>query len=52
MFGKSRSMGFVIQIVAGNAPPRPRTGVLGRGWYAARRDLGAKPAIRDFFTTT
>ena len=52
MFKKSGSMGFVIQIVAGKAPPRPRIGPYSAaGGNAARRDLGAKTAITDFLNT-
>ncbi|WP_219416501.1 hypothetical protein [Pseudonocardia nigra] len=46
------SMGFVIQIVPGKAPPRAVVpGVPGRGGNAARDDLGAKTAIRTFLNT-
>jgi hypothetical protein len=51
LFGKSGSMGFVIQIVPGKAPARAVVlDVLGRAGNAARDDLGAKTAIRAFRT--
>ncbi|WP_345703487.1 hypothetical protein [Pseudonocardia eucalypti] len=51
MFKKSRSMGFVIQVVSGKAEAWPRTGVRGRADNAAGDRLGAKTAIEGFLNT-